>query len=525
MSTSLFFHNFIFLIGGFINIAVAGFVFISGRKKFNSTMVTFGLFCCAVAVFQISQVLGANASDAVTSRNIFMFNLTDIFIGIFWTHWFLALIGKVKELRIHLIIIYTTGLSMLAFFLIFPRFFLIDSVPKMYLPFYYEPGKFYFMMVVWFFLVAVFYFYVMFKAYFAEKNPVQKNRYLYVLASMLYAFIVGTTAFALVFDIKVDPLIASFCGFYTIVLAYAIIKYELLDIRILAKRAFIYALVMILIGVLFGFSNLLNAGFLTLIPSAPNWLINALVGVLAGGSGVYIWRRAQEDDLAKYEFITVIMHKFRTPLTEIRWGLDMVEQEKKTLSATAQHSLDIAVQANLNIVELMNVLIGIDNTDNRAYTYQFATFDLAETTKNLIEEYKVRFTDKHITLMIDDSLSYVTTVYSDQAKIKLVLDILINNALQYTPRDGRVRFSVKQVKNFVYWSVSDSGIGISQNSFTHILTKFYRADNARRTHTEGTGVGLYLAHQIMVRTGGTLTFSSPGEGKGTTFTLKIPVKA
>jgi signal transduction histidine kinase len=525
MSASLFLHNFIFIIGGITSICISLLVLFYSRKKMTSSVATFALFCIAAAVFQISQVLGANAADAVTSRFYFMFNLTNIFIGIFWTHWFLALIGKVKEKRLGLGIIYASGLSLLVFFLSNPTLFLVNSVPKMYLPFYYEPGHFYFVMVIWFFFVAVYYFYQLGKAYLAEKDPVQKNRFRYVLASMVYAFVIGTTAFALVFDIPLDPLISSFCGFYVVVLAYAMVQYELLDIRILAKRAFVYALVMIAVGGVILIANAASNYATSIIPGFPQWVTPAILAIIVSSAGIYIWRKARENDIAKYEFITVIMHKFRTPLTEVRWASEVIAEERQVLSAQGQEALDVVEESTGAIVELTNVLVSLNDTDKRSYTYSFTTFSVAEILTPLIKEHRRRYTQKTISFVTDTAAAENILLYSDPGKIKFAIDILLTNALHYTQEGGTVSLSVSKNGPNVLLTFSDNGIGISKKVAPLIFSKFYRGDNARKASTEGTGIGLYLAHEITRRSGGTLTFTSAGEGKGTTFVMSLPIKS
>ena len=95
----LLIHNVVFLIGGGINVILPLIVLFVNRKKINSPTITFLFMSWSVAVFQIFQVLGANAPTADLSRQFFMFNLTDIWIGAFMTHWFLAVIGKNKDPR------------------------------------------------------------------------------------------------------------------------------------------------------------------------------------------------------------------------------------------------------------------------------------------------------------------------------------------------------------------------------------------------------------------------------------------
>jgi signal transduction histidine kinase len=98
---------------------------------------------------------------------------------------------------------------------------------------------------------------------------------------------------------------------------------------------------------------------------------------------------------------------------------------------------------------------------------------------------------------------------------------LLENAIRYTPRTGTIQVSLTQKEHFVEVSIADSGIGIPEKQRANIFTKFFRADNAVKTVTDGTGLGLYVAKTIIERHHGSLRFESV-EGKGTTFIVTLP---
>jgi two-component system phosphate regulon sensor histidine kinase PhoR len=218
------------------------------------------------------------------------------------------------------------------------------------------------------------------------------------------------------------------------------------------------------------------------------------------------------------------MHKFRTPLTKVKWASEVVAAEKNSLSPDGQIALNMIERANTSIVDLTNVLVSLNDTDKRSYSYNFKAFGLLAITAPLIEEYRPRFSEKKISLELNVPDGVKTEVYSDPSKIKFAFDILINNAYQYTPIGGKVVVSITSKENIVFWNITDNGIGISKENSSLIFSKFYRGENARHTSTEGTGIGLYLAHEIIRRGGGRISFSSPGESRGTTFTVSLPTR-
>jgi signal transduction histidine kinase len=520
MQTNLLIHNLFYLAGAIINAGVAVLVLVNKRKEISSVVVTFVLMSLAVVIFQVSHLIGTNMYSSEASRSALMWNLTDIFIAIFMTHWFLALIGKVKEKRVALGIIYIVGIAMFVYFVMHPSDFLLNSVPKMYFPFYYNPGPLYFLMPLYFLGVGIYYFCQLLWAYKAEVDPVQKNRFRYVLLSIIYAFAVGTTAFLLVFNIPFDPLWSSFFGLYTIPLAYAMVRYELLDIQIISKRAFVYAITMTAVGIGIGFINFIGTYINQINPNLPSWIMSVLLAALISESGIYVWRKAREEDVIKYEFVNVVTHRFRGPLVDIRWATDLLNEEKDKLPDGSKLALAAIEQAENKLTELTNILVTMGNTETKKSIYHFSNFNLGDIAKSLATEYRDKFLKKNVTLDISDAPD--TKVYADQEKIKFVADILINNAFHYTPEGGSVKVWFDVLGSNLEMHIKDSGIGIDKSEAPFMFTKFYRAGNARNMDVEGTGIGLYLADEIMRRSGGKISFYSKGLDLGTTFTISLP---
>jgi signal transduction histidine kinase len=519
MNLNLLTHNIIFLAGGTLNVVLPMVVIFMRRKKLDTAIITFALMSWSVAVFQIFQVLGANASSADLSRRLFMFNLTDIWIGAFMTHWFLAVIGKDRDPRERVILKFIYGFAVILFAacLIYPKLFLLDSVPKMYFPFYYNPGPLYGVMVAYFFITQIYYFAKLVVAYRREQEPVLKNRYRYVLIAMLYAYVTGQLAFLLVFNIQVDPMWASLCGLYPLLLAYAMVRYELMEVKVIAKRALIYA---ILVAVLIGFISLssqLTSIIQRAAPSFPSLVIPLISSLIGVAAGFFIWMRLREDDVLKYEFVTIIAHKFRTPLTEVKWSVD--EMLKMGSDPAIRSGLQDVDTANEKLIGLTGTLVDLAESDAASQShYTFKDLHICELVSTVAESYRPAFEKKGISFAIQCPVSDVV-VKADQERIKFILQTLLENALAYTPKDGKVTVTATASSNKVSISISDTGVGIKKEDIRRIFSKFYRTKRAMLADTEGFGIGLYLAQAIAKRHGGRIEVYSEGEGKGSTFTL------
>jgi len=111
---------------------------------------------------------------------------------------------------------------------------------------------------------------------------------------------------------------------------------------------------------------------------------------------------------------------------------------------------------------------------------------------------------------------------ADQEKVGLVIQNLLENAIKYTPEEGTIQISLGQEKNNILFKIKDSGVGIPQDQQNRIFTKFFRGSNVMRLETDGSGLGLYTAKNIIDAHKGKIWFESQ-EGQGTTFYFTLPI--
>jgi len=515
----LFTHNSTYLLGAVLNIILVCVVLYVRRHKIDNLVVTFILMTLSVVVFQVSQVLGANAATADISRKIFMFNLAVIPIQVFMTHWFLALMGKTKEKHRALTIVYVTGSILFLVHVIFPETYLLDSIPKLYFPFYYEPGSLQWVTRTWFHLVGAYYFWILLRAYRSTIDPVIKNRYLFTLLAVLYGFIIGESAVFLIYDIQFDPMWSSFFSVYTFLIAYAILRYQLLDVRFLIRRAFVYG---VLITLLVGFLVLVNSSSELIkdtFPLLPNWIVLVVSSIIAVILGIVTWSKLQENDHIKYQFITVIAHKFRTPLTQTRWATEELARIVKDPDGI--RNMSYIKESNEKLINLVGILLELAEKKDAIDGYHFEAASLPSVVSIMIKRFQGAFEKKKIRFSVDMSTSDVR-VHIDRNKFNIVLQTLFENSIAYTSTGGSVEVRISSTSHKAYISIIDTGMGIKKEDLSHIFSQFYRADEARLKDTEGLGVGLFLAQFIMKRHTGKIVAHSKGTGKGSEFILTLP---
>lgn len=522
MNTELIITVIIYLTGGAMNICLAILVIYTTRKKLQSPGILFALMTLSISVFEISLALGISAPSVGAAQKLLGINAIDILMGVFIVHWFYAVLGENKKRggKITLGIFYGVGILLLAIYAIFPSSLLQTPVPKLYLNFYYNPGPLYITMLLYFMVAVLFGLVKMFIAYRKTDDMIQKNRYKYVFAGLAFGYIIGPTAFLLVYNIPFNPLWSGFFGLYTLPLAYAMVRYELLDIRILAKRALLYGVTIGFVGVLIAGINILNNYATKQYPFFPQWIGYTIVSIIVGGLGVFVWSKIREADLLKYEFVTIITHKFRTPLTRIKWSAEGA-LDIENIPHEAAALLKAIRAADAELIELTGILTTLNDSDSAGQFYHFKKYNAAETVDVLIKETAGDYSEKNVKLTTDISHGEFV-INADPEKIKFALEILFRNALVYTPKGGNVIVRLLKIEHKIVFTISDDGIGISKPSMGHLFTKFYRAANARDASTEGTGIGLYMAKKIIERCNGFISAQSDGEGKGSEFTVSFP---
>lgn len=235
----------------------------------------------------------------------------------------------------------------------------------------------------------------------------------------------------------------------------------------------------------------------------------------------FIIRKLNENETLKYEFITIIAHKFRTPLTQVKWSVDeLIGGEQDSYR---KQSLKDIQQSNEKLIKLTGALIELTDSDNNASSsYTFETVSLGDFIRTVSESFKDAFHEKNIFFSVQCQSEEIK-VNIDKQRMEFVFQTLLENAITYTTPGKNVTVIVQQIGGKAVVSVTDGGIGISEKDLSSVFSKFYRTENAKNTDTEGFGVGLYLSKAIVRRHKGKITVDSAGINFGSTFTVTLKI--
>ena len=225
---------------------------------------------------------------------------------------------------------------------------------------------------------------------------------------------------------------------------------------------------------------------------------------------------------SKSEFLTVASHQFRGPATDISWALQSLGSDA-TLSDANKAIVQNALEASQGLIRRIEDLLNIAKMEEGHAGYAFEEADIAEFVGKVLADLLPAARKAGVKLYFDRPAVALPHVTIDPRQMAIVLANLVENAVRYNVENGTVTVRIDPVdgKPFVRVSVKDTGIGIPPEAIDKLFKKFFRADNAVKSQTEGSGLGLYIAKSIVSAHGGEIGAESE-LGRGTTIWFTLP---
>ena len=233
--------------------------------------------------------------------------------------------------------------------------------------------------------------------------------------------------------------------------------------------------------------------------------------------------RLTELDKLKSEFVSLATHQIRGPLTAIKGYASMLMQgDLGAIPENVKGTIGTIFESSNALTVIVQDFLDVSRIEQGKMKYDISVFDLSKLTYDVAEELRPNIERKglHLKLEIEPNI----IVEADIGKIRQVFENLIDNAVKYT-HQGFIYFTVKRAENGVASiSIKDTGVGIKPETLPKLFQKFSRAEDASKANILGTGLGLYVAKQLLTAQHGTIRAESEGEGKGSTFVVELPVK-
>ena len=232
---------------------------------------------------------------------------------------------------------------------------------------------------------------------------------------------------------------------------------------------------------------------------------------------------AEAANRIKDEFLTTLSHELRTPLTSIiGWaGLLRGGEVKREMQEQALESIERNARAQARLIDDLLDVSRIISGKLRLETRQL---DLDAVVESALDVVRPAAAAKKIRVLYTSDPE-VGPVLGDPGRLQQVLWNLLSNAVKFTPEGGRVEVHLGYAGSHATVTVSDTGHGIGPEFLPHVFERFRQADSTTARDHGGLGLGLAIVRHLVELHGGTVAAASPGEGQGTTFSVKLPLMA
>ena len=228
-------------------------------------------------------------------------------------------------------------------------------------------------------------------------------------------------------------------------------------------------------------------------------------------------------DQAKSDFISIASHQLRTPLTVVKGYVSMIlERNFGEVGEKQVGPLEKVYESNERLIQLVENLLNVSRIESGRLQFSFKEYQLEDMVDSVVEELSSYAKKKNLNLVWNRPASPLPKVYIDEEKVRQVVMNLTDNSIKYTQK-GTVSVSLKQVGDDLQFCVSDSGMGILASDLPNLFKKFSRGTGTSLVHTEGTGLGLYVARQMIEAHKGKTWAESEGEYKGSKFFFTLPI--
>ena len=225
----------------------------------------------------------------------------------------------------------------------------------------------------------------------------------------------------------------------------------------------------------------------------------------------------------KDEFVSVASHQLRTPLTGIKWYLQLLlKKETGKLNSNQTNFIRSIYDSNERMIKLVDDLLSVSRIDTgKKFEVKKKKVNIVGSFKNVIKTQSVIARKRDVEIKCQKNCPNSIVIRADEDKLVEVFSNVISNAVKYSKTGGKVDVSVKNQKDAYVFAVKDYGLGIPKSVQGKIFEKFFRADNVKKHQVGGNGLGLYIAKSIMLAHGGDIWFESK-VNKSTTFFIKVP---
>lgn len=369
------------------------------------------------------------------------------------------------------------------------------------------------------------------------KSEKAKKVQLFVVAAavlMFFAVFSSTEYIATVTNVYEINLYGLFVlPVFLIIMVFAITNLGVFRIRFLGTQLLVYALIIMVGSQLLFLESSTDAllNILTLLVSIFLGLVllqntkkeleaRIKVEKLAGELKIAN-SRLLELDKQKTEFVSFASHQLRGPLTAIKGYASLIlDGDYGAVADELKKAVQIIFDSTKTLATVVDDYLNVTRIELGQMKYEFSTIDFGAMVKEVVEELKPNIEKAGLKLEMNVQSGANLNVKADKGKLIQVVSNIIDNSVKYTPT-GKIMLDLQNKNGVLRLTIKDTGIGISKDVIPKLFSKFKRADNANQTNMRGTGLGLFIAKEIITAHNGKIWVESEGEGKGSMFVIEI----
>lgn len=255
-------------------------------------------------------------------------------------------------------------------------------------------------------------------------------------------------------------------------------------------------------------------------------LFNQMVYELQKREEIFLETNKREKELnqIKSDFISIAAHQLRTPLSAIKWVFSIIlSEDTGKITDEQKEVLKKGEVSTEKMIVLVNDLLNVSRIEEGKFVYNFKAISLYEIIQKiiLIEEKNIK--EKEIILTFEKERGSDFTIEADSEKLFIAFQNIIENAINYSFKKGGIKIVLQETKFDFITKIEDNGIGIPEKQKDKIFSKFSRGENVVKMQTEGSGLGLFITKNIILKHNGKITIESK-ENKGTKVIVSLPKK-
>lgn len=451
-------------------------------------------------------------------------------IPVFYFHWIISVLNLRKKYR------YVTRFFYLITIILLPitsTSYYVVGIYKVFGEFYWPlAGSFYFIYIIFGYMGITGWAFALLMKEFHGVQGERKHQIGLIIAGSLLGFGGGLTNFPLMYGFSFPPFGIIMTLASPAILGYAAARYHLFNLKILLTELFAIALgIFFLLNFIISRSQLWHIVDATLLASVLFLSIFLIRGVRGevkarerieklAGEIAMANEKLRQLEKQKSEFVSIASHQLRTPLTAIKGYASMLlEGSFGALSDGVRGAVEKIYKSSQTLVVVIEDFLMVSRIEQGRMRYEFARVDMRGIVSGVAREMEEDARAKGLSLQVQAEDAGDLFVRADEAKMRQVAFNVIKNAVKYTESGFvKILLSKNNENGKIRIAVSDTGMGISKELMPKLFHKFTKGEKSGRI---GSGIGLYVAKEIVNAHNGEIWAESPGIGRGATFFVEL----